>query len=63
MLYLTANGSGTCNGLVNVDILSETSVLRVLAVGDVRSHSVKRVASASGEVGVAVQLIHRALSE
>lgn len=43
--------------------LFETSVPRVFAVGDVRSRSVKRVASAVGEGSVAVQLVHRALSE
>jgi thioredoxin reductase (NADPH) len=43
--------------------LFETSVPRVLAVGDVRSTSVKRVASAVGEGSVAVQLIHRVLAE
>lgn len=43
--------------------LFETSVPRIFAVGDVRSRSVKRVASAVGEGSVAVQLIHRVLSE
>lgn len=43
--------------------LFETSVPRVFSVGDVRSRSVKRVASAVGEGSVAVQLVHRALSE
>ena len=43
--------------------LFETSVPRVFAVGDVRSTSVKRVASAVGEGSVAVQLIHRVLAE
>lgn len=43
--------------------LFETSVPRVFAVGDVRSRSVKRVASAVGEGSVAVQLIHRVLAE
>jgi thioredoxin reductase (NADPH) len=43
--------------------LFETSVPAVFAVGDVRSSSVKRVASAVGEGSVAVQLIHRVLSE
>jgi thioredoxin reductase (NADPH) len=43
--------------------LFETSVPRVFAVGDVRSQSVKRVASAVGEGSVAVQLIHRVLAE
>lgn len=43
--------------------LFETSVPLVFAVGDVRSTSVKRVASAVGEGSVAVQLIHRVLAE
>ena len=43
--------------------LFETSVPRVFAVGDVRSRSVKRVASAVGEGSVAVQLIHTVLAE
>ena len=43
--------------------LLETSRPGVFAVGDVRSGSVKRVASAVGEGSVSVQLIHRALRE
>jgi thioredoxin reductase (NADPH) len=43
--------------------LFETSVPGVFAVGDVRSGSVKRVASSVGEGSVAVQLVHRALGE
>jgi thioredoxin reductase (NADPH) len=43
--------------------LFETSLPRVYAVGDVRSGSVKRVASAVGEGSVVVQFIHRALNE
>ena len=43
--------------------LFETSAPGVFAVGDVRSRSVKRVASAVGEGSVAVQLIHRVLAE
>jgi thioredoxin reductase (NADPH) len=43
--------------------LMETSRPGVFAVGDVRSGSVKRVASAVGEGSVCVQLIHRALRE
>jgi thioredoxin reductase (NADPH) len=35
----------------------------VFVVGDARSGSVKRVASAVGEGSVCVQLIHRALGE
>ncbi len=41
--------------------LFETSLTRVYAVGDVRSGSVKRVASAVGEGSIVVQFIHRAL--
>ncbi len=43
--------------------LFETSVPLIFAVGDVRSKSVKRVASAVGEGSVAVQLVHRVLAE
>lgn len=39
----------------------ETSRQGVLAVGDVRSGSIKRVASAVGEGAMAVQLIHQYL--
>ena len=41
----------------------ETSLPRVLAVGDVRSRSVKRVASAVGEGSVAIQQVHEFLTE
>jgi thioredoxin reductase (NADPH) len=40
----------------------ETSVPGVFAAGDVRHQSVKRVASAVGEGGIAIQMIHRYLS-
>ena len=43
--------------------LFETSVPRVFAVGDIRSGSVKRVASAVGEGSVVVQLVHRVLAD
>ncbi|MEM1247666.1 MAG: FAD-dependent oxidoreductase [Acidobacteriota bacterium] len=43
--------------------LLETSCPRIFAVGDVRSGSVKRVASAVGEGSVSVQFVHRALAE
>jgi len=43
--------------------LLETSTPGVFAVGDARSGSIKRVASAVGEGSVCVQLIHRALRE
>lgn len=41
----------------------ETSLPGVFAVGDVRSTSVKRVASAVGEGAIAVHLVHRVLAE
>jgi thioredoxin reductase (NADPH) len=44
-------------------LLLETSLPGVFAVGDVRSGSVKRVASAVGEGAIAVHLVHRTLAE
>jgi thioredoxin reductase (NADPH) len=44
-------------------LLLETSRPGVFAVGDVRSGSVKRVASAVGEGSICVQLVHRFLAE
>jgi thioredoxin reductase (NADPH) len=44
-------------------LMLETSLPGVFAVGDVRSGSVKRVASAVGEGAIAVHLVHRALAE
>ena len=41
----------------------ETSMPGVLAAGDVRAGSVKRVASAVGEGSIAVQILHRLLTE
>jgi thioredoxin reductase (NADPH) len=43
--------------------LMETSIPNVFCVGDVRSTSVKRVASAVGEGSICIQLVHRALQE
>jgi thioredoxin reductase (NADPH) len=43
--------------------LLETSVPGVFAVGDVRSGSIKRVASAGGEGSIAIAFVHQALSE
>ena len=43
--------------------LMETSIPGVFCVGDARSGSVKRVASAVGEGSICVQLVHRALEE
>jgi thioredoxin reductase (NADPH) len=41
----------------------ETSRPAIFAVGDVRSASVKRVASAVGEGTMCIQLVHRTLAE
>ena len=41
----------------------ETSLPAVFAAGDVRSQSVKRIASAVGEGSICVQYVHRALQE
>jgi thioredoxin reductase (NADPH) len=49
--------------LTRPPFLFETNRHRIFAVGDVRSGSVKRVASAVGEGSVCVQLVHRALAE
>jgi thioredoxin reductase (NADPH) len=43
--------------------LMETSLPGVFAVGDVRSGSVKRIASAVGEGSICVQFVHRVLKE
>jgi thioredoxin reductase (NADPH) len=43
--------------------LLETNKPGIFAVGDVRSNSVKRVASAVGEGSICVQLVHRVLAE
>jgi len=43
--------------------MMETNLPGIFAVGDVRSTSVKRVASAVGEGAIAISLVHRALAE
>jgi thioredoxin reductase (NADPH) len=50
-------------GLPRPPYLLETSVPGVFAAGDVRSGSVKRIASAVGEGSICVQFVHRALRE
>ena len=49
--------------LPRVPLMLETSLPGVFAVGDVRSGSVKRVASAVGEGAISVSLVHRVLAE
>ena len=46
-------------GLQRPPLLLETSMSGVFAAGDVRHGSVKRVASAVGEGGIAIQLVHQ----
>jgi thioredoxin reductase (NADPH) len=43
--------------------LLETSLPGVLAVGDVRGGSIKRVASAVGEGSTAISIVHKVLQE
>ena len=50
-------------GLNRAPFLLETSHPGVFAAGDVRSDSVKRVASAVGEGAMAVQFVHEYLKE
>ena len=49
-----------CNG---PRYLLETSIPGVFAAGDVRHGSVKRVASAVGEGGMAIQSVHQYLAQ
>jgi len=49
--------------LARAPYLLETSIPGIFAVGDVRSGSVKRVASAVGEGSVSIPLVHRVLAE
>ena len=55
--------AGAAWPLARAPFLFETSRHRVFAVGDVRSGSIKRVASAVGEGSICVQLVHRTLAE
>ena len=49
--------------LIDLPFDLETSLPGVLAAGDVRHGSVKRVASAVGEGSIAIQLAHRLLAD
>lgn len=53
----------TANAAGNVPLPLETSLPGVFAAGDVRSGSVKRVASAVGEGAMAVQMVHEYLAK
>lgn len=54
--------SGPAWPLPREPLMLETSLPAVFAVGDIRSGSVKRVASAVGEGAIAVSLVHRVLA-
>jgi thioredoxin reductase (NADPH) len=56
-----AAGNGHWEGVERAPLLLETSLPGVLAVGDVRRGSIKRVASAVGEGSMAVRLVHEHL--
>ncbi len=56
-------GNGHRWPLQRPPLMLETSLPGVFAVGDVRAHNVKRVASAVGEGSIAIHLVHRALAE
>jgi thioredoxin reductase (NADPH) len=60
---LLDNLSATSWPLMRQPYLLETSLPGVFAVGDVRSGSVKRVASAVGEGSIAISFVHRVLQE
>jgi len=55
--------AGPMWSLPRVPLMLETSLPGVFAVGDIRSGSVKRVASAVGEGAISVSLVHRVLAE
>lgn len=57
-----ALGNGGFDQLGRPPLLLETSAPGVFAVGDVRSGSIKRVASAVGEGSMAIRLVHEHLN-
>jgi thioredoxin reductase (NADPH) len=59
----SALNSQAWNGLSREPFMLESSLPGVFAVGDVRSGSVKRVASAVGEGSMAVRFVHQYLAE
>jgi thioredoxin reductase (NADPH) len=59
----SALGREAWQDLLREPYLLETSLPGVFAAGDVRSGSIKRVASAVGEGAMAVRLVHRYLAD
>ncbi len=64
---LAANGDGDSTSMTATPsrppLLLETSLPGVFAAGDVRHGSVKRVAAAVGEGGIAIQSVHQYLGQ
>ena len=59
-------GPDACNGDTSdgrVPLMLETSLPGVFAAGDVRSGSIKRVASAVGEGSIAIRMVHERLGD
>ena len=59
-------GPDACNGDMSdgrVPLMLETSLPGVFAAGDVRSGSIKRVASAVGEGSIAIRMVHERLGD
>jgi thioredoxin reductase (NADPH) len=59
-------GPDACNGDVSDDrvpLMLETSLPGVFAAGDVRSGSIKRVASAVGEGSIAIRMVHERVGD
>ncbi len=63
MLDLSVLEGEIWQGLSREPFLLETSLPGVFAAGDVRSGSIKRVASAVGEGSMAVRLVHQYLAD
>ena len=59
-------GPDACNGDTSDDwvpLMLETSLPGVFAAGDVRSGSIKRVASAVGEGSIAIRMVHERIGD
>jgi len=59
-------GPDACNGDMSDDrvpLMLETSLPAVFAAGDVRSGSIKRVASAVGEGSIAIRMVHERVGD
>ncbi|HEU4658324.1 MAG TPA: NAD(P)/FAD-dependent oxidoreductase, partial [Capillimicrobium sp.] len=59
---LTGRDAAAATGSATTPMALETSVPHVFAVGDLRSHSTKRVANAVGEGSVVIRQVHECLA-